>query len=107
MSIIITNENLNALDTAIEDVLTKNYSLEILSLKNPADFRKFSRSFVKIDKIMKDIEISSKEIATSTRLGVIKVGNNLIISSDGTLNIQLSTKEELIALVEKYKGAGA
>lgn len=106
MSLIITNNNLNALDTAIEEVLTQNYSLEILSLKNPADFRKFSRSFVKIDKIMKDIEISSKKIATNTTLGVIKVGDNLTISSDGTLNIQLSTKEELMALVQKYKGAG-
>lgn len=106
MSIIITNENLNALDTVIEEVLTKNYSLEILALKNPADFRRFSRSFVKLDKLVKDIEISSNKIATSTELGRIKVGDSLTITEDGILNVSICTSEKLVALVNKYKGAG-
>ncbi|MCF2612614.1 hypothetical protein [Fusobacterium perfoetens] len=103
---IITNENLNALDTAVDDVLTKNYSLEILSLKNPADFRKFSRSFVKIDKIMKDIEISSKELATKNKAGIVKIGENLIILEDGTIDVLVCSSQKLVALVDKYKGIG-
>ena len=103
---IITNENLNALDTAVDDVLTKNYSLEILSLKNPADFRKFSRSFVKMDKIMKDIEISSKELATKNKAGIVKIGENLIILEDGTIDVLVCSSQKLVALVDKYKGTG-
>lgn len=103
---IITNENLNALDTAVDDVLTKNYSLEILSLKNPADFRKFSRSFVKMDKIMKDIEISSKELATKNKAGIVKIGENLIILEDGTIDVLVCSSQKLAALVDKYKGIG-
>ncbi len=103
---IITNENLNALDTAVDDVLTKNYSLEILSLKNPADFRKFSRSFVKMDKIMKDIEISSKELATKNKAGIVKIGENLIILEDGTIDVLVCSSQKLVALVDKYKGIG-
>lgn len=53
MSKIITDEN--QLNTEIEDLITEDYALEILGLKNPADFRKFSRSFMKLSKIVKKI----------------------------------------------------
>ena len=56
MSKIITNEQ--ELNTAVEDLITEDYALEILGLKNIADFRKFSRSFMKLSKIVKKIENS-------------------------------------------------
>lgn len=105
MSKVIENEQ--ELNTSNEELTTKNYLLEILGLKNPTDLRKFSRSFMKIDKTMKDIENNSNKIATSTQLGKVKIGNTLIITDDGLLNVLATTPETLIALVEKYKGAGA
>lgn len=43
------------------------------------------------------------KIATHAELGRIKVGENLTISEDGTLDIQICTPQEMVALVEKYK----
>lgn len=105
MSKIITDEQ--ELNTSIEELVTENYALEVLGLKNPADFRKFSKSFMKLDKFLKEIEISSKKLATNSTTGIIKVGDNLVISSDGTLDILICDNEKLVALIEKYKGAGS
>lgn len=54
MSKVITDEQ--ELNTSTEELVTENYALEILGLKNVADFRKFSRSFMKLDEIVKGIE---------------------------------------------------
>lgn len=105
MSKVVENEQ--ELNTAIEDLVTLNYSLEILGLKNSADFRKFSKSFMKIDKIMKEVEVNSNKIASPTQLGRIKVGNNLTITQDGLLNVLVAEPQSLPPIVEKYKGAGA
>lgn len=56
MSKIITDEQ--ELNTAVGDLVTEDYALEILGLKSIADFRKFSRSFMKLSKIVKRIENS-------------------------------------------------
>ena len=57
MSKVITNEA--QLNTEVDDLVTENYALEVLGLKNPADFRKFSRSFMKLSKIVKGIDDSN------------------------------------------------
>lgn len=54
MSKIITDEQ--ELNTAVGDLVTEDYALEILGLLSIADFRKFSRSFMKLSKIVKEIE---------------------------------------------------
>ena len=54
MSKIITDEQ--ELNTAIGDLVTEDYALEILGLQSIADFRKFSRSFMKLSKIVKGVE---------------------------------------------------
>lgn len=54
MSKIITDEQ--ELNTAIGDLVTEDYALEILGLQSIADFRKFSRSFMKLSKIVKEVE---------------------------------------------------
>lgn len=59
MSKIITSES--ELNTSLDDLITEDYALEILGLKNVADFRKFSRSFMKLSKIVKGIENSDSE----------------------------------------------
>ncbi|MGL4902701.1 MAG: head fiber protein, partial [Cetobacterium sp.] len=43
----------NDLDTA-RDLVTENYELEILTLKDKVDLRRFSRSFLKVDKLLKN-----------------------------------------------------
>lgn len=44
----------NDLDTG-RDLITENYELEILTLKDKVDLRRFSRSFLKVDKLLKSI----------------------------------------------------
>lgn len=44
----------NDLDTG-RDLVTENYELEILTLKDKVDLRRFSRSFLKVDKLLKSI----------------------------------------------------
>lgn len=56
MSKIITDEQ--ELNTATGELVTEDYALEILGLQSIADFRKFSRSFMKLSKIVKRIENS-------------------------------------------------
>lgn len=56
MSLIINENNLELINNSQEELITENYALEILGLKNPADFRKFSRSFIKLDDILKKID---------------------------------------------------
>ena len=84
MSKIITDEN--QLNTEVDDLITEDYALEVLGLKNPADFRKFSRSFMKLSKIVKDIENVSNKVASKTELGRVKIGDNLTITEDGVLS---------------------
>ena len=101
MSTIVKNEEeLNTL--VAENLVTEHYALEILGLKNVNDFRKFSRSFMKLSKIVFNNE---KRIASSTILGNIKIGKTLSISEDGVVetNPLLITTQEMVALVEKYK----
>lgn len=43
----------NDLDTG-RDLVTENYQLEILTLKDKVDLRRFSKSFLKIDKLLKN-----------------------------------------------------
>lgn len=57
MSKIITDEQ--ELNTATGELVTEDYALEILGLQSIADFRKFSRSFMKLSKIVKGIENSN------------------------------------------------
>ncbi|MCF2626270.1 hypothetical protein I6E17_08905 [Fusobacterium perfoetens] len=84
MSKVITDEN--QLNTEVDDLITEDYALEVLGLKNPADFRKFSRSFMKLSKIAKGIENVSNKVANKTELGRVKIGDNLTITEDGTLS---------------------
>lgn len=44
----------NDLDTG-RDLVTENYELEILTLKDKVDLRRFSRAFLKVDKLLKNI----------------------------------------------------
>lgn len=51
------------LNTATEpDLVTENYELDVLGLKNAGDFRKFSKSFIKLDKIVKNIDDATKTL---------------------------------------------
>lgn len=51
------------LTTATEpDLVTENYELDVLGLKNAGDFRKFSKSFIKLDKIVKNIDDATKTL---------------------------------------------
>lgn len=84
MSKVITDEN--QLNTEVDDLITEDYALEVLGLKNPADFRKFSRSFMKLSKIVKGIENVSNKVASKTELGRVKIGDNLTITEDGVLS---------------------
>ena len=105
MSKIITDEQ--ELNTSTEDLTTEHYDLEILGLKNPADFRKFSRSFMKLAKVIKGIENSNNEkldkggytgtaqnllteiskIASKSVLGRIIIGKGLSVDSSGRISI--------------------
>ena len=127
MSKIITDEN--QLNTEVDDLITEDYALEVLGLKNPADFRKFSRSFMKLAKIIKGIdennnnkldkggyngtaknlndELSKK--ATKTQLGRIIVGDNLTVDNTGKLNanppVDITGKLDKGSVPEKYNTA--
>ena len=127
MSKVITNEN--QLNTEVDDLVTENYALEVLGLKNPADFRKFSRSFMKLSKIVKEIDDSNNnkldkggyngtaknlndelsKKATKTQLGRIIVGDNLTVDVDGKLNgtppVDITGKLDKGSVPEKYNTA--
>ena len=53
-SLQVTVTNPDDLNTLQGELVTKNYNLEILGLKNPADFRKFSKSLMMLDRILKE-----------------------------------------------------
>lgn len=127
MSKVITNEA--QLNTEVDDLVTEDYALEVLGLKNPADFRKFSRSFMKLSKIVKGIDDSNnnkldkggyngtaKNIndelskkATKTQLGRIIVGDNLTVDSNGKLSgtppVDITGKLDKGTVPEKYNTA--
>ena len=127
MSKIITDEN--QLNTEVDDLITEDYALEVLGLKNPADFRKFSRSFMKLSKIVKGIDDSNNnkldkggyngtaknlndelsKKATKTQLGRIIVGDNLTIDNNGKLNgtppVDITGKFDKGSVPEKYNTA--
>ena len=127
MSKVIENEQ--ELNTSNEELTTKNYLLEILGLKNPADFRKFSRSFMKLSKIVKEIDDSNNnkldkggyigtaknlndelsKKATKTQLGRIIVGDNLTVDVNGKLNgtppVDITGKLNKGSVPEKYNTA--
>lgn len=105
MSTIVRDEA--DLDTLLdEDLVTEDYALEILGLKNIADFRKFSRSFMRLSKITKGIENSNNEKldkggytgnaknlndeiskkASKTVLGRMLVGDNLTVDENGRVS---------------------
>ena len=90
MSKIITDENKNELDTSQEEKITENYALEILGLKDIADFRKFSRSFMKLDKIVKDLENN-----TTTEFNKkLNKGENLETEYDTAVKIVTELKKK-------------
>ena len=90
MSKIITDENKNELDTSQEEKVTENYALEILGLKDIADFRKFSRSFMKLDKIIKDLENN-----TTTEFNKkLNKGENLETEYDTAVKIVTELKKK-------------
>ena len=127
MSKVITDEN--QLNTEVDDLITEDYALEVLGLKNPADFRKFSRSFMKLSKIVKGIDDSNNnkldkggyngtaknlndelsKKATKTQLGRIIVGDNLTIDNNGKLNgtppVDITGKFDKGSVPEKYNTA--
>ena len=127
MSKVITDEN--QLNTEVDDLITEDYALEVLSLKNPADFRKFSRSFMKLSKIVKEIDDSNNnkldkggyngtaknlndelsKKATKTQLGRIIVGDNLTVDVNGKLNgtppVDITGKLNKGSVPEKYNTA--
>ena len=105
MSTIVRNEA--DLDTLLdENLVTEDYALEVLGLKNIADFRKFSRSFMKLSKIVKGIDDSNNEKldkgdytgnaknlndeiskkASKTVLGRMLVGDNLTVDENGRVS---------------------
>ena len=53
-SLQVTVTNPDDLNTLQGELVTQNYNLEILGLKNPADFRKFSKSLMMLDRILKE-----------------------------------------------------
>ena len=127
MSKVITDEN--QLNTEVDDLVTEDYALEVLGLKNPADFRKFSRSFMKLSKIVKEIDDSNNnkldkggyggtaknlndelsKKATKTQLGRIIVGDNLTVDVNGKLNgtppVDITGKLDKGSVPEKYNTA--
>ena len=127
MSKVITDEK--QLNTEVDDLVTEDYALEVLGLKNPADFRKFSRSLMKLSKIVKEIDDSNngkldkdgyngtaKNIndelskkATKTQLGRIIVGDNLTVDSNGKLSgtppVDITGKFDKGTVPEKYNTA--
>ena len=90
MSKIITDENKNELDTSQEEKITENYALEILGLKDIADFRRFSRSFMRLDKIVKDLENN-----TTTEFNKkLNKGENLETEYDTAVKIVTELKKK-------------
>lgn len=103
MSKVITNEN--QLNTEVDDLVTENYALEVLGLKNPADFRKFSRSFMKLSKIVKGIDDSNvgklDKGAVSSEYDTAKKIEDKIKTAQGTADNKLNKGNVL----EKYNTA--
>ena len=102
MSKVITNEN--QLNTEVDDLVTENYALEVLGLKNPADFRKFSRSFMKLSKIVK--KISDETDTKFKNYCPISVGSiDVRYDNKNPAELYLGTTWELISQ-DKYIKSG-
>lgn len=80
--------------------------------EDTADIRVINENFDIADKEMQKLKDSittldenSKEKASTSQLGKIKIGKTLSISEDGTVEINplLITTQEMIAIVDKYK----
>lgn len=83
----------NDLDTG-RDLVTENYGLEILTLKDKVDLRRFSRSFLKVDKLLKSI-FTGKEDKFSKNSGFNKEktdeeqnDTNKLFTALGALNLK-------------------
>ena len=87
MSKIITDEQ--ELNTATGELVTEDYALEILGLQSIADFRKFSRSFMKLSKIVKGIENSN---------------NNKL--DKGAVSLEYDTAKKIEEKIKEAKKAG-
>ena len=85
----------NDLDTG-RDLVTENYELEILTLKDKVDLRRFSRSFLKVDKLLKSI-FTGKEDKFPKNSGFNRVKTDLaendtnkIFSAKGAFDLKTS-----------------
>ena len=87
MSKIITDEQ--ELNTATGELVTEDYALEILGFQSIADFRKFSRSFMKLSKIVKGIENSN---------------NNKL--DKGAVSLEYDTAKKIEEKIKEAKKAG-
>lgn len=83
----------NDLDTG-RDLVTENYELEILTLKDKVDLRRFSRSFLKIDKLLKSI-FTGKEDKFSKNSGfnrektdTVENDTNKVFSAKGAFDLK-------------------
>lgn len=85
----------NDLDTG-RDLVTENYELEILTLKDKVDLRRFSRAFLKVDKLLKSI-FTGKEDKFSKNSGFNRVKTDLaendtnkVFSAKGAFDLKTS-----------------
>lgn len=85
----------NDLDTG-RDLVTENYELEILTLKDKVDLRRFSRAFLKVDKLLKSI-FTGKEDKFPKNSGFNRVKTDLaendtnkIFSAKGAFDLKTS-----------------
>ena len=85
----------NDLDTG-RNLVTENYELEILTLKDKVDLRRFSRSFLKVDKLLKSI-FTGKEDKFPKNSGFNRVKTDLaendtnkIFSAKGAFDLKTS-----------------
>ena len=85
----------NDLDTG-RDLVTENYELEILTLKDKVDLRRFSRAFLKVDKLLKSI-FTGKEDKFPKNSGFNKAKTDLaendtnkVFSAKGAFDLKTS-----------------
>ena len=111
MSKIITDEQ--ELNTATGELVTEDYALEILGLQSIADFRKFSRSFMKLSKIVKKIENSDNNKSEKGHLHddryytEAEVNNELAKKlNKGTVSSEYDTAKKIEDKIKEAKKSG-